>query len=600
MNIYQLTKTNINNLLSQVTNKNAMTFIFNDKGQALVYCMNSLSAFLPRSSKLNKGNYKYSFVVSSSMDNNELSNLFNVINDLDSNYQVSIRVSTHIITKKVQHKSKASKSNSTSTINDIIKAKSNASNTINTYKLKIEIQSDSLSILQHFKTLNNSLKIFKPFILSNAKVVIDYSNLSKFLDTKTFNEGTKEVLEGIKIGTTKNNKDIISTYKALDRHLKIEGVNGSGKSGALISQAVNLIDNDKSVVFIDPHNQTAIQIYQSLKKIDKVKVLKIKNQDKYIGVNCLIHYGSIQERLEHSEAVTVAFFSQEIEERYLTTVDTAKVLITAFIEFNYNYLVLLHEQGKTKAEIELIIKDKQLTINDLVNIQNNESLQILIAKMIVKTNPSLSTKFLQFNTTFSKIGLDACLSRFKEAVNTTTGIAFFEGRGFLTDYNTLQGNSILCLLNDLSPLNRSIISKLCFSSYFNLHKQGVIKNKTYLIVDESASSKLPNLMEIITESRKFNLHLTLAYQGLNMWSKKEQEAINLIPNSIEFSTNSNPKAIREFSFKSIDYLDLVIGKTIDYPNSNREWIEPNQGQTFEYLYSKIQEKQKDINKYFGI
>lgn len=593
--MYNLAKTDIKNLINQVNKNNALTFTFDSLGGAFVFSNNSLSAFLTKANKEENKTikYKYKYVITSNSANNNLSCLVQKLNSINVDYQAKIKVKSF---KFMDKNTVKKQSKSTSIINDFLKPKT-TEKVESIYKLKIIVRSNNQSIIQHLKTLSNSINVYSPFFFDNSKVMIDYNNLVQFLDLSQFQD-TKEDLQGIVVGKTKTEKSLIVTYKALDRHLKIEGVNGSGKSGALISQAVELINNDKTIVFIDPHNQTAKQIFESVNNLDKVKVLKIKNNDHYLGFNCLINYGSIQERLEHAESVTTAFFAQEIEDRFLTTVDTAKSLITGFIEFNYNYLVHLHSLGITKKEIEQRIKDKQLTINDLVNINNNESLQLLIAKSIIKTMPALASKFLQFNTQFNKVGIEASLARFKEATNTTTGIAFFEGRGFLTDYNTKQGYSVLCMLNELSPLNRGVISKLCFTNYFQLHKQNIIKTKTYLIVDESASAKLPNLLEIITESRKFNLHLTLAYQGLNMWNKRDIEAINLIPNSLEFSTNNEPKKLREFKIKSIDYLEPINGVTIDYPTSLRSFNELSIGQTFDALYSKIQSKSKDINKYF--
>lgn len=593
--MYNLAKTDIKNLINQVNKNNALTFTFDSLGGAFVFSNNSLSAFLTKASKEENKTikYKYKYVITSNSANNNLSCLVQKLNSINVDYQAKIKVKTFKLMDKNTVKKQ---SKSTSIINDFLKPKT-TEKVESIYKLKIIVRSNNQSIIQHLKTLSNSINVYSPFIFDNSKIMIDYNNLVQFLDLSQFQD-TKEDLKGITIGKTKTEKSLIVSYQALDRHLKIEGVNGSGKSGALISEAVELINNNKTVVFIDPHNQTAKQIFESVNNLDKVKVLKIKNNNHYLGFNCLINYGSIQERLEHAESVTTAFFAQEIEDRFLTTVDTAKSLITGFIEFNFNYLVHLHSLGITKEEIEQRIKDKQLTINDLVNINNNESLQLLIAKSIIKTMPALASKFLQFNTQFNKVGIEASLARFKEATNTTTGIAFFEGRGFLTDYNTLQGYSILCMLNELSPLNRGVISKLCFTNYFQLHKQNIIKTKTYLIVDESASAKLPNLLEIITESRKFNLHLTLAYQGLNMWNKRDIEAINLIPNSLEFSTNNEPKKLREFKIKSIDYLEPINGVTIDYPKSLRTFEDISTGQTFDTLYTKIQAKSKDINKYF--
>lgn len=371
-----------------------------------------------------------------------------------------------------------------------------------------------------------------------------------------------------------------------------------GKSGLMINILTNLINDNERVLLFDPHNETAEKIFERVETTDNIQVLSIKQNGLFMGTNPLICFLESEKRAEHLEKLTYAFFSNEADKRQLATLESGRELLKAGIEFNFAYFGWLLKQGLNPEKASEIMKERQLTLNDLARIKNDEVLQNLLAEILRPNNPALARKMADFKQ-FNAQGVDASIIRFQESVNSVTGKAFFESRGFNVMQYLQENKSVFCLMNELSPLNRSIINKIIFSELFTTHKLKQIKHKTYFTVDESASAKVPNLMEIITEARKFNLHLILSYQGLEMWKDEESKtAIKLIPNLIQFDTDSKPKMKREFEAKTRDYPTPISGLTTDYPNPKRDFKTSSKGLSYEQIDAKIKAKEFDARKYF--
>lgn len=434
---------------------------------------------------------------------------------------------------------------------------------------------------------------FAPRILMTRDEINSFINLNKF-ESEELHPIEKPIL----IGTSKNSNPIEISKNTLDNHLKIEGSTGMGKSGLMINILTNLINDNERILLFDPHNETAEKIFERVDSIENIQILSVKQNGLFMGTNPLICFLKSEKRAEHLEKLTYAFFSSEADKRQLATLESGRELLKAGIEFNFAYFGWLLKQGLNPEQASEIMKERQLTLNDLARIKNDEVLKNLLAEILRPKNPALARKMADFKQ-FNSQGVDASIIRFQESVNSVTGKAFFESRGFNVMQLLKENKSVFCLMNELSPLNRSIINKIIFSELFTTHKLKQIKHKTYFTVDESASAKVPNLMEIITEARKFSLHLILSYQGLEMWKDEESKtAIKLIPNLIEFDTDSKPKMKREFEAKTRDYQKPVSGFTVDYPNSKREFKTASKGLTYEQIEAKIKAKEFDARKYF--
>jgi hypothetical protein len=447
---------------------------------------------------------------------------------------------------------------------------------------------------EHNKIMSKDLFRF-PKVLMTKDELVGFLDLSKYKNTEVLT-----INRPILLGKSLSGQKIEISMDRVEEHLKIEGMTRSGKSGVMINIVSELLEKDKRVLLLDPHNSTTDEIMNRADKIDNVVTLSIRNRadDLYLGMNPLLCFGDMRERDERISSLVYAFFAQESEAKQLATLESGRVLLAAGVQFNYEFLLLLKEKGLSEVKIVEIMKEKQLTLNDLKRYDSDEKLRQLINTVIRKNYPAIARSILdpkQFNSS----GLSASLVRLKDATSDT-GEIFFESRGFKPLSYLQENKSVFCYLQEIKPLSRGIVNRLIFGGLAELHKQRVIKGKTYFMVDEAASCRIPNLLEIVTESNKFDLHLMLAYQSSDMWSGIDtQEAIRLIPNLLEFDLPYSPKQKREFEAKTRDYRgNPPRGFTHDYEPKKRDYRLPKSGETYELVKKRINLKEYDIYDYF--
>ncbi|MEM1312375.1 MAG: hypothetical protein AAGF07_02840 [Patescibacteria group bacterium] len=434
---------------------------------------------------------------------------------------------------------------------------------------------------------------------SSEKLLMTKDELASFLDLSKYAPvELEEIKDPILLGHTKLDTPIEFSKDRLHEHLKIEGKTRSGKSGAMISILTEVLNEGKRVLLVDPHNSTTQKVIDKVDSTDNIVQLYIENPktQQFLGKNVLINFGPVRKREEYIEDLEFAFFSEESENRQLATIDVGRELLSAGVNFNYEYYNYLVKRGLADEQIVKIIREKQLTLNDLKRIPSDENLRQLMAEILRPNHPAMARKLADLKQ-FDQAGLRAAITRFSEAVQNK-GRIFFESRGFNPITHLQQGKSVFCNLLELGSLSRNITNKLVFSKLIRLHFEKKIKYKTYFAVDEAASAKIPKLMQIVTESNMFDLHLILAYQSLGMWKDpNDKEALELIPNLIEFNTDKKPKKKREFTMTMNGHTS-ELGITKDYAKALRSTKLPQEGESYETVLQRIKIKEDNIYDYF--
>jgi Helicase HerA, central domain len=630
MPTYTLDKVQINQLLGQVNNNwTAVKFVglfSSSKKELLVESLTRLHNFninLAKEETITEiTNFKpsFSYVINGDeMKENDLNSIVDIINTFDFKGKVRLKIDIRsgqawknkLVGQDTQKKTVNKDYSSYSLVDmfnnfssskqpqkrDILRLSSNEC-----FSVSILAESDTeeaYQFLSAFRGENN--RVVKKGLFGMPKILITKDEIIKCLDLKNYQKiETKQINRPILLGTTRNGGKMEISMDRIEEHLKIEGLTRSGKSGAMIKIITELINENKRILLIDPHDSTTNEAIRRAKNIDNVVVLYPRNRDtdRYLGMNPLICLKDMRQRDEHIENLVYAFFSQEAESRQLSTLEAGRDLITAGVQFNYEYLAYLRKQGLDDLKVVEIMKEKQLTLNDLGRFNSDERLRQLLNEVLRKNNPSLARKILDPKE-FNAQGLNACITRFNEATSGT-GEIFFETKGFNPLEQLLENKTVFCNMKEIKPISRAIINKIVFSGLAGLHEERAIKGKTYFMVDEGASAKIPKLLEIITESNKFDLHIMLAYQSVDMWKGADsQEAIRLIPNLLEFDLPSNPKEKREFEAKTRDYRDNPLrGFTNDYDPIIRDFKLPSVGQTYEEVKGKIKQKEYNIYDYF--
>ena len=313
------------------------------------------------------------------------------------------------------------------------------------------------------------------------------------------------------------------TEKERERHLYIIGGTGNGKTTMLQHGIVQDMQHGKGLAVVDPHGDLSETILRHVPK-DRIQDVVYFNPDDLmypIGLNLLeIKEGlSGTELMREKDLITESvisvfrkIFSEEdtgghrIEYVLRNTIQTALTIegATLFTIFN-----LLNDPKYRKKII------KTLDNEDLVNFWKNE---------IGKAG--------EFQRIKMAAGITAKIGRF---LFSASAKQILEQPRSTIDFDDIinSGKILICnfskglLGEDTSELfGITVLAKLQLASLRRARLQQTERRPFYLYVDEFQNFATASFVQMLSESRKYKLFMTMAEQSTSQ--QKDQQMVNVI------------------------------------------------------------------------
>lgn len=421
------------------------------------------------------------------------------------------------------------------------------------------------------------------------------------------------------LGKSNNGQFASIDYNFLFYHFLVTGGTGSGKSGVLINTACQAINSPKipQVLLLDPNTETAIKIYKRIKYTGKTKLLAIEY--KKDGVEYVTGYNPLlcldNQLIEHNIIyLQNIFFAEAVRSNNYNILNISKKVFETGLNFHLAYINYITKTGliKDKNELETIIKNKQLTLRDLGQINESQSLFESYKNLF-------STVFKGYNNSLFEFWTNEA-TKSQYLPNVTQRIAsitcnpsvkyFFESKGYDLISFITEGFNVLCPLTGLqsNPLLKEAISKLFFTQILNYYmaktdfETGLnTVNPLLFLIDEAKVIEFENMADIIEQARKFKIALGLYAQRPDQFTKQTQNAFQSLGTMINLRQDQFNDVLPDRSFKVLGVTNKdkdTIFKSLDYPLEVRNYLNYSQGVKKSKIRAVIEEKDESPLEYF--
>ncbi|HET9098218.1 MAG TPA: DUF87 domain-containing protein, partial [Candidatus Saccharimonadales bacterium] len=302
------------------------------------------------------------------------------------------------------------------------------------------------------------------------------------------------------------------------RHILLLGSTGTGKSTLLLNMICQDVANDQGVVVIDPHGDLADSVLERIPRhrIEDVIYINPALIDKPIGINLLALKSrpGTNEYLIEVDRITEAAVSllrkifsdnetggNRNEYIFRNAVHTALTLENCTLFTVYRLLTDNHFRQATVSN---------LNDNSLRRFWNEEYSQAGSMQR-VKLSLGVTSKLgrlLRSTTTRRIFGQADSTIDFDEALNAGKIIVCDLSKGKLGEDSS-------------NVLGVSILLQLQLAAYRRQLQTASSRRPVYVYVDEFQNFATPSFAQLLSESRKYGLFLTLAEQSL------QQQAANI-------------------------------------------------------------------------
>lgn len=385
----------------------------------------------------------------------------------------------------------------------------------------------------------------------------------KIYDDKYFVTNNKEFLQQLendsmqqKISFDSNtllNVDNLEKFISADercKHSYTSGQSGSGKTE--IMKTLCLSDykkNDSSIIIVEPHGDLSIQI---------AKHIEDKNRLVYIDVI-----------LNNEKTPTINPF--DIEDKNESNIkQTAKMILSILKDINDDdkfsgamsdvlencIPVLLRKGNSSFIELYRFMNDKRN--KDLIEL-GKKSINDLESEYFEDKfcDSSLSTTKEAVARRLRKLINDELFSNLMNGKSTINLEQLMNTKGKIIIFRILKSN----MLHSYKFYARFIIGIIQIFALKRANLEEKDRVHTHLYIDEFHNFITPSIEEILTESRKYKLFLTLAHQSVSQLKDSGLEDIIL--------SNTNVKIIGRNSNKTLDALNKNLNeKLINVENLN--------------------------------
>jgi DNA helicase HerA-like ATPase len=363
---------------------------------------------------------------------------------------------------------------------------------------------------------------------SNKSIIME--STPEFLE-----RGDNKLLIGSSYLKTGEKKQVFFPSENLRRHMYILGSTGSGKSTVLIRTALSAAkQQDKAMIFFDPHEQDLNMIVRRLPNLDDVVYFKLDSElsNRKITFNPLFSFQTTDTQKDTLTEDILNIFEQEAKDGDLGTSikKLLKFLISTGVHFAdayYKYLIDI-EQLSTERAVQLV-NERQITLPDLPYIlRKNSSYRLFLEKVFFNyqgKNISLRWEKEIDEFQLNKSILDGIDNRLSNII-TDTIQPIFEGNSFDIKKLIRENKKILIPISETSfgNISKKMITKLLLTQIWSYVQYSYDpkdeKERVQIIIDEMQEAESPLLPRMLSEARKYGASLILAHQFLNQVSTK--------------------------------------------------------------------------------
>ena len=435
--------------------------------------------------------------------------------------------STHSFINKLERSSKIFFINSTESILGKLNMSKNEYLLFSFYiKGALDSFSDELNYfgrktynIEDFKVNNKDFideieKISPKEIVSNQEVLLNINNLEKF------------ILVNEKI------------------HTYITGQSGSGKTEFMKTLFLSIFDkNNCSAILLDSHGDCGLEIGKN-----------IKDKDRLIFID---------PTLDSKKTPTINIFDlKETSESII--MQTSRMIISIVKDINDDDKFSGAMSDVLENCIPILLRKGKSSFKELYRFMNDKKNKDLVE--LGKNSPNDIEKEY-FEDKFS----DSSLSATKDGVARRL-------KKFLNDElfsNLMNGESTINLEKEMNTKGKIIIFRIPKNKMLDTYKYyarfilGLIqiialkradlkendRVHTHLFIDEFHNFITPSIEEILTESRKYKLFLTLAHQSISQISSSKLRDIIL--------SNTNVKIIGKNSNKTLEVMNKTLNEKLE-------------------------------------
>lgn len=306
--------------------------------------------------------------------------------------------------------------------------------------------------------------------------------------------------------------------KAKDRtrHMYVIGKTGMGKSTLLENLAIQDIQNDEGLIFIDPHGSAAVSLlsYVPKHRIDDVIYFSPADTDFPISFNVL-------EQVPKDKRSAVAAGLMNAFKKIWVDAWSARMEYL----LNYSILALLDVPGTTLLGINRILSDKHYRKNILDQVQDpvvkafwNEEFTKYNDKYASEAVAPIQNKVGQFISNplvRNIIGQEKSTIDFRKAMDEKKIIIINLSKGLIGPENMRLLGGMLVTKIYLAAMSRANMSD----------EEMKRMPACYMYVDEFQNFANESFAEILSESRKYKLALTVANQYIEQMTEEVRAAV---------------------------------------------------------------------------
>jgi hypothetical protein len=318
--------------------------------------------------------------------------------------------------------------------------------------------------------------------------------------------------------TDARNKRVKFGIKSIDRtkHVYVIGKTGMGKSTLLENMAVQDIQNGAGMAFIDPHGKTADLLleYVPKERIRDVIVIAPFDTDYPISFNVL---ESVDPKKRHLVVGgLMSTFKKIWEDAWSARME--------YILTN-TLLALLEVPGTTLLSVNRMLSDKAYR-NEIVAQVQDPSVKAFWVKefanyterMAQEAVPAIQNKVGQFTANpliRNMIGQPVSSFDFRKAMDESKIIIINLSKGRIGDENMKLLGGLLVTKIYLAAMSRADVPDRVVKMLPHF----------YLFVDEFQNFANASFADILSESRKYKLNLTIAHQYVEQMDENVRAAV---------------------------------------------------------------------------
>lgn len=328
--------------------------------------------------------------------------------------------------------------------------------------------------------------------------------------------------------------------KDRSKHMYIIGKTGMGKSTLLENLAIQDIQNDEGMIFIDPHGSTAVKLLEYVPKhrIDDVVYFAPHDTDFPVAFNVL--ESVVKEKRNAVAGGLMSAFKKIWVDSFSSRMEYL---------LNYTLLALLDVPGSTLLGINRLLSDKAYRKYIVDRVEDS----------LVKN--FWTTEFEKYSTAYATEAVAPIQNKVGQFIASPL-VRNIVGQEVSTiDFRTFMDQKKIVIINiskgiigpeNMRLLGGMLITKiqLAAMSRANLDDAALKRiPNTYLYVDEFQNFANESFAEILSESRKYKLCLTVANQYMDQMTEEVRNAvIGNVGTFISFRVGSTDAEIMEKEF----------------------------------------------------